>query len=130
SPHRAIDQADLEKVKSPCVIIPYRRAMSPKPYTNMIEAIEDLKKRGFTANFEFLNQAFQDVNSGRTFKADELTIVEHHRFEGASDPDDMSVVYAIESDDGRKGIVADAFGLYANPDLGGFLEKVKIGEGR
>jgi len=96
----------------------------------MIEAIEDLKKRGFTANFEFLNQAFQDVNSGRTFKADELTIVEHYRFEGASDPDDMSVVYAIESDDGRKGIVADAFGLYANPDLGGFLEKVKIGEGR
>ena len=104
--------------------------MSVKRYTNMVEAIEGLKKRGFTANFEFLDHTFRDVESGRTFKADELTIVEHYRFEGASDPDDMSVVYAIESDDGLKGVIADAFGLYANPDLGGFLEKVKIREGK
>ena len=104
--------------------------MSTKRYTNMVEAIQELNKRGFTANFEFLNQEFRDVDSGRTFKAEELTIVEHYRFEGASDPDDMSVVYAIESDDGLKGIVADAFGLYANADLGGFLESVKIREGK
>jgi hypothetical protein len=104
--------------------------MSAKRYTDMLEAIQELKKRGFTANFEFLIQEFRNVDSGRTFKADELTIVEHYRFEGASDPDDMSIVYAIESDDGLKGIVADAFGLYANPDLGGFLENVKIREGK
>ena len=103
--------------------------MSTTRYTNMLEAIQELKKRGFTTNFEFLDQTFRDVDSGRTFKAEELTIVGHYRFEGASDPDDMSVVYAIESDDGLKGIVADAFGLYANPDLGGFLEKIKIREG-
>jgi hypothetical protein len=102
--------------------------MSIKNYTNMVEAIEELRKRGFTANFEFLDQTFRDVSSGRTFMANELTIVEHYRFEGVSDPDDMSVVYAIKSDDGLKGIVADAFGLYANPALGGFLEKVKIRE--
>ncbi|HLZ32535.1 MAG TPA: hypothetical protein VKP13_00865 [Nitrospira sp.] len=101
-----------------------------KLYTNMVEAIQELKKRGFTANFEFLNQAFRDVDSGRTFKADELTIVEHYRFEGASDPDDMSVVYAIEVEGGPKGIIADAYGLYANPNLGGFLEKVNIREGQ
>jgi hypothetical protein len=104
--------------------------MSVKRYTNMLEAIEELKKRGFTGNFEFLDQTFRDVDSGRTFNADQLTIVEHDRFEGASDPDDMSVVYAMESDDGLKGVIADAFGLYANPDLGGFLEKVKIREGK
>ncbi len=129
--HReGIDQVNPEKVEYPCVVTPCGRAMSVKRYTNMVEAIEELKKRGFTANFEFLDQMFRDVDSGRTFKADELTIVEHYRFEGASDPDDMSVVYAIESDDGLKGIVADAFGLYANPDLGGFLENVKIREGK
>jgi hypothetical protein len=40
----------------------------------------------------------------------------------------MSVVYAIESYDGLKGILTDAFGLYANPDLGRFLEKLTIRE--
>jgi hypothetical protein len=54
--------------------------------------------------------------------------VEHYRFEGASDPDDMSVVYAIESAGGPKGIIADAFGTYANPGLGRFLDRVSIHE--
>ena len=55
--------------------------MSAKLYTSMAEAIQELKKRGFTSNFEFLDQTFRDVDSGRTFTADDLTIVEHYRFE-------------------------------------------------
>ena len=38
--------------------------MSAKLYTSVAEAIQELKKRGFTANFEFLDQAFRDVDSG------------------------------------------------------------------
>lgn len=102
--------------------------MSAKQYTSMAEAIQELKKREFTAKFEFFNRAFRDVDSGRTFKAEDLTIVEHYRFEGASDPDNMSVVYAIESDDGTQRIIADAFGVYANPQLRGFLNNVRIRE--
>ena len=68
------------------------------------------------------------MNSRRTFTADELTIVEHHRFEGASDPDDMSVLYAIEAKDGTRGTIADAFGPQAHPDLGAFLNNVKMHE--
>jgi len=102
--------------------------MSTKTYSSMTEAMEDLQSRGFTANFEFLDQAFRDLESGKTFTADQLTIVEHYRFEGASDPEDMSVAYAIESSDGTRGIIADAFGAYANPDLGAFLSNVTLHE--
>ena len=104
--------------------------MKVKPYKTMTEALEDLKQRGFTANFELLNNVFRAVDSGKTFKADDLMIVEHHRFEGASDPDDMSVVYAIEASDGTRGILIDAFGVYANLDLGAFLQNVKMREDR
>lgn len=96
--------------------------------SSMTETIQELRNRGFTTNFEFLNQAFRDVDSKRTFRADELTIVEHHRFEGVSDPEDMSVLYAIETTDGTKGIIADAFGTYANPELGEFLLNVRVRE--
>lgn len=102
--------------------------MNAPPYTAMTQAIQGLRDRGFTANFEFLDNAFQAVGTGKTFQAEDLTIVEHHRFEGTSDPDDMSVVYAIESKDGTRGIVADAFGTYANPKLGEFLKNVEIHE--
>ena len=99
-----------------------------KTYKTMAEAVQDFKKRGFTANFEFLNKAFRAVDSGKSFQADELTIVEHHRFEGVSDPDDLSILYAIEAKDGTRGTVADAYGAYANPELGAFLKNVNMRE--
>ena len=81
-------------------------------YNTETEAITDLKRRGFTANLEYLDNTFRAVDNGKAFKAEELTIVERHRFEGASDPDDESVVYAIESRDGIRGTLVDAFGPY------------------
>ena len=63
------------------------------------------------------------VNSGRTFRAEDLTIVDRYRFEGVSDPDDSSIVYAIESDDGTRWIIADAFGVNANRRLAGLSLK-------
>ncbi|MBD0306344.1 MAG: phosphoribosylpyrophosphate synthetase [Nitrospiraceae bacterium] len=101
-----------------------------KAYKTMSEAVSDLKQRGFSANFEYLNKTFRAVESGKTFGTGDLTIVEHHRFEGVSDPDDMSVIYAIEAKDGTRGTIVDAFGTYANPDLGAFLKNVKMHEDR
>lgn len=102
--------------------------MSVNQYGTVTEALNDLARRGFTANLEYLDGAFTAVDSGRSFKAEELTIVEHHRFEGETDPSDMAVVYAIESRDGTRGVVVDAFGVYANPRLGEFLHRVRIRE--
>jgi len=102
--------------------------MSVNQYLSITEALAGLARRGFTANFEYLDDAFTAVDLGRTCRAEDLTIVEHHRFEGASDPDDMAVVYAIECRDGTRGVVVDAFGVYADPKLGEFLHKVRIRE--
>ncbi len=97
-------------------------------YRTMTEAVKGLQGRGFTANFEFADGLVHDVISKRTFRADELTIIEHHRFEGSSDPDDSSVCYALEAHDGTRGILADAYGVYANPEVSEFLTRVPIHE--
>jgi len=102
--------------------------MTQQAYKTLDEAIEGLKQKGFATNFELINKTFRAVDSGQTFTPDQLTIVEHHRFEGASDPDDMAVLYAIEAIDGTRGTIADAFGPQANPELGAFLKNVKMQE--
>jgi hypothetical protein len=94
----------------------------------MTEAVKGLQERGFTTNFEFIDGLFRDLGSGRTFQADKLMIVEHHRFEGTSDPDDLSVCYALEAQDGTRGILVDAYGVYANPEVSEFLTHVPIHE--
>jgi hypothetical protein len=48
------------------------------------------------------------------------------RFEGITNPDDMSILYAIETTDGEKGILIDAYGLYADDDTGEFMKEVEI----
>jgi hypothetical protein len=102
--------------------------MGAVPYATVSEAVRGLNGRGFTANFELAGDGLRAVDSGKTFTAQQLTIVEHHRFEGASDPDDQSVVYGIEASDGTRGVVVDAYGVYADPRLGEFLKNVKIRE--
>lgn len=43
-----------------------------------------------------------------------------------SDPEDASIVYVIETRSGTKGLLVDAFGPYANPEVGRFLETIEI----
>ena len=102
--------------------------MSAKTYTTTADAMNGLKRRGFTADFEPLGKTLHVMGSERTFQPDELTIVEHHRFEGSSDPEEMAVVYAIEARDGTRGVLIDAYGVYANPDLSAFLKDVRMRE--
>lgn len=97
-------------------------------YDTVREAIEGLKARGFTSNFEFIDGCFKSMDNGFQFEAGELTIVEHHRFEGISNPADESIVYAIESRSGERGVLVDAYGVYANPELSVFLTGVETNE--
>ena len=86
--------------------------------------MQDLSGRGFTEQFKAVPEGLRAVRSGQTFAPGEVTIVENYRFEGESDPDDMSIVYAIETRSGVRGTLTDAFGAYADPRVGAFLRNV------
>jgi hypothetical protein len=101
-----------------------------KSYSTMTEAVRSLKARGSEADFGYVDGAFHIVNSERAFGGEELSIVEHYRFEGISDPDDMSVLYAVEASDGTRGTIVEAFGVYANPEIGAALQKNQMQENR
>lgn len=97
--------------------------MSVNQYRTMSEAIDRLKARGFTASFEATNGSLRALENGRVFQPEDLQVVEHHRFEGETNPEDMSVVYAVESKEGMRGIIVDAYGTYANPALGNLVNR-------
>lgn len=82
-------------------------------YETVVEAIDDLKKRGFEKD---LNYAF-DINIcvkvSDYLQPEDFHIVETYRFEGQTNPSDEDVVYAMSSKDGKiKGVFTGAFGLY------------------
>jgi hypothetical protein len=80
-------------------------------YDTMTEAIADLRKRGYTIDFN-LEENCIVCDKGK-FTVEEFEIDEVYRFEGDTDPADEAVVYAIGSTAGLKGILVNAFGIYA-----------------
>jgi hypothetical protein len=88
-------------------------------------ALEALRAQGYTASFVAgAAGTLRLVGGTREYGPDELTIRGYQRFEGVSDPDDMSIVYAIESKDGIRGTLVDAFGVYANPTVTAVMDEV------
>ena len=92
------------------------------------DAIDRLRYRGFRSDFIRAGDRLRETESGREFAPEQLSIVDHSRFEGASDPADMAVIYAVESPAGDRGVIIDAFGTYADPELGRLLQRMQTRE--
>lgn len=92
----------------------------------LTRAIDDLARAGFGEHFGVDGDDLRSFTTGRRYRAAEVVIREFHRFEGVSDPDDMCIVYAIEAQGGARGTLVDAFGVYSDPMVSAFFEKVPI----
>jgi hypothetical protein len=95
-------------------------------YTREAPAIAALKRRGFTGEFVVDDGRLRLEGTDRRFGPEDLRIVNHLRFEGTSDPGDMSIVYAIEACDGTRGVLVDAFGTYADPAVGALVRRIQM----
>ena len=97
-----------------------------KSFETLSQAMNALKDEGFTHEFDFKNSNLYSHFNKSEFNANELKIVEVHRFEGLTNPSDSSILYAILCDDGSKGLLVDAYGMYADADKTEFMSKVEI----
>ena len=94
---------------------------------SLVNVEKKLNKDGFTQDFNVVDGRLQTIgsDSDKTYAPDEVTIVDFYRFEGESNPDDTSILYAIEAHDGVKGTIASAYGVYADTDTDDFLKKAE-----
>ncbi|HFA49208.1 MAG TPA: phosphoribosylpyrophosphate synthetase [Bacteroidetes bacterium] len=84
-----------------------------KDYDNLVDALEDLYTRGYVHDFNLKSDCLECSSLKLQLKPQDFEIKETYRFEGMSDPSDNSVIYVIESKDGIKGTLIDAYGVYA-----------------
>ena len=89
-------------------------------YDSPAGAIDDLKKRGYTIDFNLNENCI--VCADMRFNADEFEIKEVYRFEGDSDPADEAIVLGIESTNGTKGILVNGYG-YSSEPMGEEIER-------
>ncbi|HVU54746.1 MAG TPA: hypothetical protein VHD83_06805 [Puia sp.] len=95
-------------------------------YDTVTAAVKGLKQRGYTIDFNLEADCISCSGSEPSLKPSEFVITEVYRFEGESDPGDEAVVYAIESKDGRKGILVNGFGISADELGEEMVEKLAV----
>ncbi|HEX8658122.1 MAG TPA: hypothetical protein VF690_11325, partial [Hymenobacter sp.] len=85
---------------------------------SLVNVENKLSADGFTQDFTVVDGRLHtfDSSTDKTYAPEEVTIVDFYRFEGESNPDDMSILYAIETNDGVRGTISSAYGTYADSD--------------
>jgi hypothetical protein len=87
--------------------------------------LKKLEKHGYNEQFRVEKDKLVSLTTTKKYKSADVKAVNFYRFEGISDPDDMSILYAIETGDGAKGTLTDAYGMYSDDDTGAFMKKVE-----
>lgn len=95
-------------------------------YTTLSEAIDALKQQGYIRDFNLTENSLVCKLNGQCFPAKTFQVDKFFRFEGMNDPDDSSILYAITAEDGTRGLLLDAYGVYAENISDEMLEALRM----
>src|SRR4051812_48328845 len=95
----------------------------PLHYATVSEAIEKLRQKGYTEDFNLEENCI--ICNNMQFRPEDFEIEDVYRYEGNSDPGDEAVVYAIASKSGQKGILVTGYGVYTDDMSSELLQKLQ-----
>ena len=80
---------------------------------------------GYTEDFKAGERGLLSLQNERIYEPGQIQVVNFFRFEGASDPADNTILYVIETNDGLKGTLVDAYGAYSDAKVNAFMKQVE-----
>lgn len=96
-------------------------------YDTVSAALQDLKYRGFTTDFNIAFDKIKCADTGVCLSPTQFEIVENYRFEGNTDPADEAVVFGIAAKDGSmKGVLVNAYGMYSDTMSNEMIRKMSM----
>lgn len=93
-------------------------------YTDLADAVESLKEKGFNHTFELGTDCITCEELKSEFTVDDLKILESYSFDQGTDPGSESSVYAIESKNGTKGTLILSYGMYVDPEKAKLIDRL------
>lgn len=98
-----------------------------EPYTTLSETINDLRKQGYTEDFNLRTDCLECQGGKFRLFTNEFKIDKYYRFEGESNPSDNAILYAISSDHyALKGVLVNGYGIYSDELTDEMTKKLQI----
>lgn len=96
-------------------------------YTTVSEAVNDLVRKGYADRLQLEADCLYCAEKQTRLSPNAFHIDAFYRFEGETDPADETIVYAISSvDEEVKGVLVNAFGVYADTATDELISKLAI----
>ncbi|WP_445735830.1 hypothetical protein [Mariniflexile sp.] len=86
--------------------------------------IQIYQGKGYTANFHFKDDTLISSDTKSEYAPKDIFIVAEHRYEGMSDPSDMSILYIIETNKNEKGTFLSGYGPSADLEVAEFFNNI------
>lgn len=98
-------------------LIPHMKSLS--------SLLNKMVLKGYDDDFKMSDKGLRSLKTEKYYRPDQINVVNYFRFEGQSDPNDNTIMYVIETSDGQKGTIVDAYGPYADRLLSEFMSQVE-----
>lgn len=82
------------------------------------------EEMGYSASFHFKDDQLINSETKKKYSPSDIFIVAEHRYEGMSNPSDLSVLYVIETKADEKGTFLMGYGPNANLETAEFFKKI------
>ncbi len=94
--------------------------------TTLSQITSKLLADGYTLDFNITENTADGPGKYLQQHPEEFIIDKHYRFEGASDPEDEAIVYAISSTfDDKKGVLINGYGAYSDTVTNELVKNIK-----
>ncbi|NQY30936.1 MAG: phosphoribosylpyrophosphate synthetase [Flavobacteriaceae bacterium] len=101
--------------------------MDTRSFDSLSIAINALTAEGFTEDFKAEENSIKALYSKKEYQPEELTIVSTFRFEGMTNPEDETELFAIVANDNLKGTLVMSYSAnhFQNVELIKQIKEVK-----
>ena len=93
-----------------------------------IEMINEYVAKGYTSNYKMVDGNLQDIENDVIFASNEVIIEDEYRYEGMSNPSDMSILYILNVPNKSKGTLLLPYGPSGDGELGWFMKEVSLND--
>lgn len=97
----------------------------PHRITSISAITDKLYKDGYTEEFVLVEEGLKSTTTKEIFQTGDIKINKHYRYEGTTDPADMSIIYAIETNTGLKGCIVAGYGPNSDTSYTEFFKYVE-----
>ena len=96
------------------------------PYMkSLATCLNRMVHEGYSNDFVVNGHSLGCNDNSCSYQPQEIQVINYYRFEGESDPADNVILYVIETNDGRKGTLLDAYGTYNDDSISMFMKDVE-----